>query len=40
MEFRVARLNPTVLTYLSVAVPLAMILLGEGSLFVGTRKRR
>jgi membrane protease YdiL (CAAX protease family) len=38
MEFRVARLNPTVLTYLSVAVPLAMILLGEGSLFVGNKE--
>lgn len=38
MEFRVARLNPTVLAYLSIAVPLAMVLLGEGSLFVENKE--
>lgn len=35
MEFRTSQVNPSLVTYLSVAVPLSMILLGEGALFVG-----
>lgn len=35
MEYRVAQVNPSLLTYLSVAAPMSMVLLGEAFLFVG-----
>lgn len=35
MEYRFSQINPSLLTYLSVAMPMAMVLLGEAFLFVG-----
>ncbi len=35
MEYRIAQVNPSLLTYLSVAAPMSMVLLGEAFLFTG-----